>query len=112
MTRIPGWSPTLLAALTLTVGATAASAQTPGRDGGFRVWLAAGPGLGGGGGIESGIGGTFQLTGQWRRHLGSLRLAGLDDFAGFPDSGSDESVNEVGLTYGRSTDRSFGYTAW
>lgn len=102
----------LLASAALTLGAVPGSAQAPGEERAVGVWLALGPGFGGGGGIESGVGGMFQLTGQWGPHRAALRLAGLADFAGFPDGGSDDSVNELGLTYGRSADRAFGYTAW
>ena len=100
----------LLAAVALLTVAAPGSAQTRRGDGGVGVWLSAGPGFGGGGGVESGVGGTFQLNGRWGRHQGALRVVGLADFAGFPDSSSDDSVGEVGITYGRSSDRSFGYT--
>lgn len=99
---------TLIALVALLVPAVAA-AQTG--EGSARVWLALGLAAGAAQAVDAGIGGTVELTGQWREHHASLRILGLADFSGFPDSGSDDSVGEVGLTYGRWSPRSFGYTA-
>lgn len=88
---------------------TAATAQSAG--GPLRVWLALGLAGAGVQGLDAGIGGTAELTGQWREHHASLRMLGLADFAGFPDSSSDDSASEFGLTYGRWSPRSYGYTA-
>lgn len=98
-----------LIALVALVVPSAAMAQTP--DGPVRVWLAMGLAGAGAQGVDAGIGGTAQLTGQWREHHASLRMLGLIDLSGFPDSSSDDGVGEFGVTYGRWSPRSFGYTA-
>ncbi|MDX1646922.1 MAG: hypothetical protein R3304_07245 [Longimicrobiales bacterium] len=77
-----------------------------------RVWLAAGLGAGGSAEVESGLAFTAQLTGQWRRHHAALRTLSLVDFAGFPDSSTDDAVSELSAMYGRWSPTGFGHAAW
>ncbi len=77
---------------------------------GTRVWLSLG--LGGGAAQELNVDGTlaFQANAQWGRHHVALRALGMGDVGSFPD-GSDDSVTEVSLLYGRRRAWSFGYVA-
>lgn len=103
------WTVGALIVLMASLVPTTAMAQSA--DGPLRVWLALGLAGAGVQGLDAGIGGIAELTGQWREHHASLRMLGLADFAGFPDSSSDDSAGEFGITYGRWSPRSFGYTA-
>lgn len=77
---------------------------------GTRVWLSLG--LGGGVAQELNVDGTLalQANAQWGRHHVALRALGMGDVGSFPD-GSDDSVTEVSLLYGRRGAWSFGYVA-
>lgn len=74
-----------LIALMASLVPTAAMAQSA--DGPLRVWLALGLAGAGVQGLDAGIGGTAELTGQWREHHASLRMLGLADFAGTAEAG-------------------------
>ena len=75
-----------------------------------RIWL--GVGLAVGGSTEwGGFGPTVNAVWQRGPHRAAIRAGGLFDFTGFPDSGSDDSVAELALLYGRSAANSFGSVA-
>lgn len=96
------------AVLAVALGAEAALAQS--NDDRTRVWLALGLAVGGSQGLETDSGLALQLTAQRGPHQFALRSLFLGDFDSFP-SGSDDSVGEFGLTYGRSANTWFGYAS-
>ncbi len=100
------WAVVVLASTGLAAGAVHAQSERPGT----RVWLSLG--LGGGVAQELDVDGTvsFQATAQWRTHHVVFRALGMGDIGSFPD-GSDDSVEEVGVLYGRRRAWSFGYVA-
>ncbi len=77
----------------------AAAQESPSRT---RVWLDAGFTAATGGGVESGLGYITQFNLQKRRRVYALRLVGILDFEGFPDSGGERGAGEFGVLYGRS----------
>lgn len=95
-----------LVATSLAAVSLAAQSTQPGP----RIWLSLG--LGGGAAPELSVDGTlaFQATAQWGGHHVALRALGMGDVGSFPD-GSDDSVTEVSLLYGRRRAWSFGYVA-
>jgi hypothetical protein len=88
----------LVAVLSVFVASAAAAQETQPRS---RIW--AGAGLASGGGSEmSGVGLIGQFVFQRQPHSIALRGVVLDDLSGFPDSGGDDVIGELGLLYGRT----------
>jgi len=99
----------VIAAAGLALSVSQTSAQPVNRP--TRVWLSLG--LGGGGAQELDANGaaSFQLTAQWGPHHTMFRALGMGDVSSFPEAGSDDTIEEVGVLYGRRAVSSFGYAA-
>ncbi len=98
----------MIAAGALALAASETSAQSVDRP--VRVWL--GLGFGGAAAQDLDADGavSFQLTAQWGPHHAVLRSVLMSDLGSFPD-GSDDSIEELGVLYGRRAAWSFGYVA-
>jgi hypothetical protein len=76
-----------------------------------RIWLGVGLASAGGQSGGGGFGAAAQLVYQRRPHQATLRALVLaTDLARFPD-GSDDSMGEVGVLYGRTRTRSWGHVS-
>jgi len=95
-----------VAALGLPSGEVSAqSAERP-----TRVWLGLGLASGAAQDLATDAGATVQLTAQRGAHHVGLRMLFMGDWGSFPD-GSDDTIGEIGLVYGRWSASSFGYAA-
>jgi len=104
--RVSFWG--VIAAGALALAASETSAQSVDRP--VRVWLGLGLGGAAAQGLDADGAVSFQLTAQWGPHHTVLRAVAMADVGSFPD-GSDDSIEELGVLYGRRAAWSFGYVA-
>lgn len=76
-----------------------------------KVWLGLGLGGNGAQGLDVDAVGSFQLIVQWQQHHLTFRAIAIGDGSDLLGTGSGDTLEEVGILYGRRRASSFGYLA-